>query len=189
MKHLAIAIALSLMAMPATAIETSPQMLRFAEEQFTAWIAVPEVISAIKAQNERTSQLSQGDIFGLDEKWRAEVDATDTPFISEIMNNPLSAHLAENVEQTDGIVTEVFVMDARGLNVGQSAKTSDYWQGDEAKYQKTYLVGSGAVHMSEIELDESTQSYQGQISFSITDPETGAVIGAVTIGIDATTFF
>jgi hypothetical protein len=43
------------------------------------------------------------------------------------------------------MITEMFVMDAKGLNVGQSDVTSDYWQGDEAKWQKTYGAGPGVV--------------------------------------------
>ena len=36
--------------------------------------------------------------------------------------------------------------DNKGLNVGQSDVTSDYWQGDEAKWKKSYKMGAGAVH-------------------------------------------
>lgn len=88
-------------------------------------------------------------------------------------------------EDSQGLITEVFIMDNRGLNVGQSDLTSDYWQGDEAKWQKTYQMGPDAVFVDEVELDESSQRFQTQVSFSITDLVSGEVIGAVTIGIDA----
>ena len=41
-------------------------------------------------------------------------------------------------------------MDAMGLNVAASDVTSDYWQGDEAKFKKTYAVGSGAIFIDEL---------------------------------------
>ena len=75
-------------------------------------------------------------------------------------------------------------MDNKGLNVGQSDVTSDYWQGDEAKWKKTFLVGPDAVFIDKVEEDESTQQFQSQVSLSIVDPTTKNVIGAVTIGID-----
>ena len=75
-------------------------------------------------------------------------------------------------------------MDNRGLNVGQSDVTSDYWQGDEAKWKKTFLVGPGAMIIDDVELDESTQTFQSQLSMSITDQATGEVIGAITVGVD-----
>ena len=74
-------------------------------------------------------------------------------------------------------------MDAKGLNVGQSDVTSDYWQGDEAKFQKSFGAGAGAVFVDEAEKDESTQMLQSQASMTIVD-ETGAPIGAITVGIN-----
>ena len=100
------------------------------------------------------------------------------------MSHPVSAWLKDQQDATTGFVTEVFVMDNKGLNVAQSALTSDYWQGDEAKWQKTYLVGPDALHISEVEFDDSTGYYQTQASMPITDPNTNEVIGAITFGIN-----
>jgi len=76
------------------------------------------------------------------------------------------------------------VMDNKGLNVGQSAQTSDFWQGDEAKWTETFGQESDDLHISDLEYDESTRSYQTQASKIIRDPETGKAIGAVTFGIN-----
>ncbi|WLR94074.1 hypothetical protein [Shinella zoogloeoides] len=73
-------------------------------------------------------------------------------------------------------------MDNRGLNVGQSDVTSDYWQGDEAKWQIAF--GAGTLHVEEAARDESTQLMQSQASLPIRDPQTGAVIGAITVGLN-----
>jgi hypothetical protein len=105
------------------------------------------------------------------------------------MGRELSAYLKEKVAASGGRITEVFVMDALGLNVAASNVTSDYWQGDEDKYAKTYNMGSGAVFVDEVEFDESSQTYQGQISISLTDPASGEVVGAMTIGLNAEAFF
>jgi hypothetical protein len=88
-----------------------------------------------------------------------------------------------------GAVTEIIVMDALGLNVATSGVPSDYWQGDEAKHQQTYGVGPDAVHFGDIEYDESSQKYQAQISFTLSDPDTNAPIGAMTVAVDAEEFF
>ncbi len=82
------------------------------------------------------------------------------------------------------MIAEVFVMDDKGLNVGQSAVTSDYWQGDEAKWQKSYGAGAGAIFVDEVEKDESTQALQSQVSIAISDPASNEVIGAITLGIN-----
>ena len=105
--------------------------------------------------------------------------------IAPVLNNPVSDALRARIEASMGAMTEVFIMDEHGLNVAASAVTSDMWQGDEAKFQDTYGKGAGSVHIGEVELDESTQRYQGQISVTIVDPDTGAPIGALTVGVDA----
>jgi len=150
--------------------------------QVQAWLNSPEVINAVKAQNAEHAGLSQADIDTLDKKWRAETKASDKPMINKVLSNALSKYLKKVEADSHGLYTEIFVMDNKGLNVGQSNVTSDYWQGDEAKFKKSYGAGNGAVFVDGIEQDESTQQFQSQVSVAISDG--GQVIGAVTIGIN-----
>ena len=141
-------------------------------------------VDAINAQNAKFAGLKQADIDALDQKWRAEVEAADKPMIDEALASPLSKFLVEQREKSGGVITELFVTDDKGLNVGQSDPTSDYWQGDEAKWQKSFQGGPGAIFVDDVEKDESTQQLQTQVSATIVDPKTGAAIGAVTVGIN-----
>ena len=159
-------------------------MTDFANSTVKQWIANDTVINAIKAQNAKHAGLSQADIDNMDKDWRAQTDASSKPMIDAVLGNAVSSFLRQQKESTGGLVTEVFVMDNRGLNVGQSDVTSDYWQGDEAKWQKTYSAGPGAIFIDEVEMDESTQTFQSQLSMSIVDPASGEVIGAITVGIN-----
>ena len=143
-----------------------------------------DVVSAIKAQNQHSSQLDQNEITSLDNDWRSQVGQSNAPLITSKLSTSLSKKLAEMQENSQGVITEIFVMDNKGLNVAQSGVTSDYWQGDEAKWQQTYLVGPNAYHISEIEEDESTQMFQSQVSYAISDPSSGQVIGAITVGVN-----
>ncbi len=156
----------------------------FANSTVKQWISNDTVISAIKAQNAKHAGLSQSDIDNMDKDWRSQTDAGSKPMIDAVLSNALSKFLRQQKDSTQGLVTEVFVMDNRGLNVGQSDVTSDYWQGDEAKWQKTYSAGPDAIFVDEVEMDESTQTFQSQVSMSIVDPATGEVIGAITVGIN-----
>jgi hypothetical protein len=149
-----------------------------------SWINVPAIVDAIKEQNAEHSSLTQTDIDRLDEQWRHETKAVDRPLINRLMSKPLSAYLDKCKRQGQGLYTEIIVMDNRGLNVAQSDVTSDYWQGDEAKWKKTFLVGSDALFIDEVEEDESTQQFQAQVSVPISDPVTNTVIGAITIGVN-----
>ena len=169
----------------AQAAAPSAEEIRSAVEgKVKAWIAEAAVIDSVKAQNAQTAGLSEAEIEKLDQQWRAETGAADRPLIDKTLTNPLSAFLQKVKGEGGGLFTEIFVMDGKGLNVGQSDVTSDYWQGDEDKWQKTFLIGADAVHVSEVEFDESSQTYQSQVSLPVVDPATSAVIGAVTVGVD-----
>ena len=56
---------------------------------------------------------------------------------------------------------------------------------DESKWQKSYLKGAAALFVDNVELDDSSQRFQVQVSVPVVDPATGKAIGAVTFGIDA----
>jgi hypothetical protein len=140
--------------------------------------ANPVIIAAINAQNATTAGYDQAKIDALDRQWRAEVSAAEKPL------SDASHWLLQAQEATGGLFTEIFVMDAKGLNVAQSTVTSDYWQGDEDKFTASYGAGVDAIHLGEIEQDESTQAFQSQVSITIIDVGTGAPIGAITAGVD-----
>jgi hypothetical protein len=155
-----------------------------AKTQVSKWLQDPVLINAVNAQNQANAAITQPQIDALDKQWRAQTAAAARPLIDNVMNNALSGFLKGKEQASNGLYSEIFVMDNHGLNVGQSEITSDYWQGDEAKWQKTFSVGVGSMHISEVEQDESTQAYQSQLSLPIVDPATGKVIGAITIGIN-----
>lgn len=144
----------------------------------------PVLVAAVTAQNAQTAGYDAARIDSLDKQWRAEVDAADKPLISATLGTEASAYLASAQADSAGLFTEIFATDALGLNVAQSTVTSDYWQGDEGKFSQTFSVGAEAIFLGEVELDESTQTYQSQVSITITDPATGQPIGSITAGID-----
>lgn len=183
--HAMTAIAAAILATPASADEFTPRLQDFYSSDISAWANSQILVDAIEAQNAETLAYDQARIDALDQAWRAEVGTAQTPTITPVLENAAADFLRERIASSGGRITEVFLMDARGLNVAASNVTSDYWQGDEDKFSETHGVGAGALHISDVELDESTQRYQGQISFTITDPATGQPIGAMTVGVDA----
>jgi hypothetical protein len=94
-----------------------------------------------------------------------------------IVQAPCSGKLREMVKE-DGLVVEAFVMNDRGTLVCSVAETSDYWQGDEAKWQRTFVDGKDAF-VEEPAFDASSGKYAIQVSVPI--QEAGKRIGAVTL--------
>jgi hypothetical protein len=164
--------------------EFDARLHELAAGEISNWISDPSIVAAILAQNQITGSYADAEIDSLDKAWRSEIGAVAQPKINAVLDTATSDMLRGMRDESRGLYTEIFVMDARGLNVAASDITSDYWQGDEAKWQETYPAGPNAIHIGEVELDESTQTYQSQLSLSIADPATGAAIGAITIGVN-----
>jgi len=149
-------------------------------------ILQPVAIMSIKAANVKHTGVDQAAIDKMDEAWKTEAKSDDQPFIAEILSSPLSNYLLYIQASSAGLFTEIFVMDKFGLNVGQSSVTSDYWQGDEDKYQKTFAVGPDAVFVDEPEFDDKTKTWRTQVNFTAVDPATKEAIGAVTVEFNLT---
>lgn len=180
----AIALGLALLSGPAAAqwdIRTTA-VSDYVEANVRPWIEDPAIVNAVLAQNAVHAGLDQKEIDALDRRWRDELGKAERPLVDTLLSNPLSLYLKDRQRAAGGLITEIFVMDNRGLNVGQSDVTSDYWQGDEAKWQKS--VQTDRIHIDEAGRDESTLLMQSQASLPIHDPRTGAVIGAITIGVN-----
>lgn len=164
--------------------ETKAKAEAFAQSEIAKWAAEPDIVAAVTAANAEHAALDQAKIDELDAQWRAEVGAAAHPLIDSVVNAAASTKLKEKCTGSNGLVTEMILMDSKGLNVGVCDATSDYWQGDEGKWQKTFQAGAGAVFADDVEQDESTQRFQLQTSVTVVDAS-GAAIGALTVGLDA----
>jgi hypothetical protein len=156
----------------------------YTEAQVGKWVADADVVAALTASNAANAGYDQGKIDELDKQWRAEVGAAAHPLIDQVMGSPASAKAKSWCEGAGGVVTEIILMDNKGLNVGICDATSDYWQGDEPKYQNTFPKGAGSVFVDDVEQDSSTQKFQVQSSMTVVDAS-GQPIGVVTVGLDA----
>ena len=153
-------------------------------EDMRRWIETDIVRISVDAQNNRLQKLPQDQIDALDKQWRAERESDDKPLIAATLSNPLSVYLARLQGRSLGLYAEIFVMDQNGLNVGQSSITGDFWQGDEAKFQKTYDVSGDALFIDEPEWDDGNKIWRGQVSFTLTEADKS--IGAVTMEVNLT---
>jgi hypothetical protein len=134
----------------------------------------PKIVEAVKAQNAKG--LTMDYIMKLDKAWKG--NDPDTYFIKEIRDNKCSGYLRAIIKLVP-YMFEIFVMDNQGANVCMSGTTGDYMQGDEAKWQKSFADGKGAIFVDEPE-EEDGKMVQ-QISVPVMDG--GAAIGAITFGV------
>lgn len=155
----------------------------YVKKNVAPWLSDASVLKAVDASNQKHQSLKQADIDKLDGEWinARKAKAAHAP-MDALMKNELAMFLKKKVEASKGAIVEFFVMDSKGLNVGQTDPTSDYWQGDEAKWQKTYGVGSDAIFVDKVEDDGGLKV--SQASLAISDPKTKKAIGAITVVVD-----
>lgn len=134
-------------------------------------------VKAVEAQNAKKMTLE--DIQATDKKWIAAEEKL--PIQTELQSNDCAKELNKVVQSLTG-VSESFVMDDQGANVCMSGLTSDYWQGDEAKWQKSFNGGKGGVDAGKVSFDKSANANLQQVSLPILG-KGGKVIGAVTWGL------
>ncbi|GGE31729.1 hypothetical protein GCM10007421_01860 [Halopseudomonas oceani] len=157
---------------------------RLHDTLFDRWRHEPALIAAVAEQNQRNQTLSIQQIEQLDQQWRQEqrLPADQRPLTNRILNTPLAKWLRAKQAEHDGVISEIIVTDQQGLNVAISEPTTDYWQGDETKFADPFF--SDQPYMSTLNYDQSTRRFQVHVSTSIHDPQGGAVIGVLIIGLD-----
>ena len=169
-------LALLVLASAAFAEQAPQKVYDLAKGELAAYGTDPVIVAAVKAQNAK--RMSMADIEAMDGKWKAESGVA--PYMRALMDSECGKRLQE-LRDSKPYFAEIFVMDGQGADVAMSDKTSDYWQGDEAKFQKSFAGGSGAVFVDEVEFDDSTQNYLVQVSVPVMDGV--RAIGAITFGI------
>ena len=166
---------------PALADGHEAKINAYIESNISGWLGSAEIIAAVDQQNIDHLGITSAEIDRLDQRWRKERKRASGSLISSIMGNELSAFLRGIKAASGGVITEIFVMDNVGLNVGQTNGTGDLMQGDEAKWKKTYPVSAHAVFIDAVEEDGGVNV--SQTSLTVARPN-GARLGAITIGIN-----
>jgi len=162
----------------AGAAEKAPQkVVALASGALTKLSTDPVIVKAVREENARGKTLAQ--IREKDKEWM-KTPGIDG-YMKALMESDCGKHL-RSIQQSAPYYAEIFVMDNQGANVAMTDKTSDYWQGDEDKFKESYKGGAGAVHISDVAFDDSTQAYLVQVSVPVRDGD--KVIGVITIGID-----
>ena len=153
----------------------------YINSQIKSWLSSEELITAVDQQNTNHLGITESEISRLDQRWRKEKLRGSGSLINSVMGNDLSTFLRGIKAASGGVITEIFVMDNVGLNVGQTNGTGDFMQGDEAKWKKTYLVSANAVFIDAVEAEDGINI--SQVSLTVSRPNK-ARLGAITIGIN-----
>ena len=167
-------------ALPLAAQEqTLPPKLQQEAQKIVKWSEDQILVNAVREQNKSAMTMEQ--IQKLDQEW---IHGTiPEAFVQGLLTNPCAVRLKE-FEKAIPSALESFVMDDQGALVCTTKKTSDYYQGDEAKWQDAFKAAKGAIVTGKRQYDESTKSTLVHVSTPILYE--GKNIGAIAVGISLT---
>lgn len=150
----------------------------FLTSNVKTWASDPTLVNAVTTQGTANARLSTADIEKLDASWTGK---SDQNLVNSKMNNDLATFLKAKKAAASGVINDILVFDNKGLNVAQTDMTTDYNQGDEAKYSKTFSVGPDAVFIDKIVSEGGKNALQANMT--VKDASNKA-IGAMTVGIN-----
>lgn len=136
----------------------------------------PIIIGAVRKSNAEHEGISVLEIQTMDERWKSPKEKADSDYIQQFLNNETAKKLLL-FQETDAGFSEIFITDQRGLNVGQTNKTSDFYQADEEWWIGAYFEGKGKSYHGPVEFDESAQVEAISLYAPIRDPITKKAIG------------
>jgi len=114
--------------------------------------------------------------------WQQQLKRKGGPLYDYLLTSNL-AMLLKGIQRNASLhITEIMLIDAQGYNIAVSQPTSDVYQGDEEKFFNSFPKGNNVVYVGKLQFDQSTQTYQSQVSFVLSNGN--KPIGVVTFGVD-----
>jgi hypothetical protein len=128
-----------------------------------------QFVAAKNQKGETAAEIQQHDA-----RWKTGGDGA---LRKDLAGNACAQRLRDLVK-SDPFVLEAILMDRQGANVCITHDTSDYWQGDEAKWIKPVSERQEAF-VDDPAFDQSAQAYAIQISVPVS--QGGSTIGALCL--------
>ena len=122
--------------------------------------------------------------------WQARAPEKATDLATTILELPGSRTLNAWTHTHPELVTEALLSNNMGTLVAMSQLTSDYWQGDEPKFNavvsniRSGLTGLEAMYLSDIRYDASTSRFQVTVSAPVGPITDKLPKGVISLGLD-----
>lgn len=146
-----------------------------------------EVLTAALLQaNKETAELSDEQLQIREEQWQGELgsDYGEAVLIPEVLDREASRQLQKYKQGSAPLITEILLMNNRGVVVAISDATSNFWNQQETKYQSVFGQPAATLVVEPVAYDASTRHFQVQVSTPIYGADPAINIGVLTVGVD-----
>ncbi len=141
-------------------------------------------ISMVDAIRNGINIRNLSEILNLDNQWRALSPTSHSALAKQVAASPTSSAFAAWTKEKRGLVTEIMLTNNLGTLVAMSRLTSDFWQGDEAKFEQHIRSDARDLYVSPIHYDASTSRFQVTVSLPILDEDRWLPAGVLIMGLD-----
>lgn len=146
--------------------------------QLKAIAKQPAVQMSIQAHSQEKIDIQS--MIEIDRQWQANPNLPNKmldPSVQQLFN--------EYIQQPHAMFVELILMAKQGQTLAGAPITSDYWQGDEAKFLE--VLKRENIFVSSLDWDESSRSISAQISIPVwvNGKIQGVLTGAVEANLEA----
>jgi len=116
----------------------------------------------------------------------------DTPNTDSLVKDMMSSRVSRWLQQQRSVnrrLLKIIVSDENGAAVAATGKPVHYVEADQQRWQAVYASGKGAVNVTEVRYDASTQSDYVDIAVPVLEEDSGRFIGAVRALVDVSGLF
>jgi hypothetical protein len=138
-----------------------------------SWTTNKTIVDAVKQQNAKN--VAAAEVQKIDKEWQGGGAAAA---VKQATTGPCADAL-RTLTSSNARYGETFVTDTRGAIVCATQRTSDYWQGDEPKWERPFTDGKAFIDRPR--MDDSAKLHLAQVSLPVADG--GKTIGVLTVGI------
>jgi len=155
--------------------------------EWQVYVASPSVQQAIERSNVEFAAMPdpEATIDAWDKAWAEVPEGEQNELMASTLDHAVAADMASRLaelEQVQGFAPfgEAFVTNARGANVAQTARTSDYRQSDEDWWQEAFTTGT---FIGDVEFDDSAGIFSIDVAVAVPGPD-GKPIGVLKAPFD-----
>jgi len=155
---------------------------------FPAFLAFRGYGDVLAVANSRYHDINPQEIVSqmqeIDKKWPR---LTQDDVYRQYLNKDVSDDLHRLQKQDSSMIGELLLTDVYGGLVASSGKTTDYYQADEAWWQRA-VAQKGNVYVGEAEYDTSSGLFSIPLAFALRDTRQ-RIIGVFKVVVDINAFF
>ena len=149
----------------------------------------PAIVDAVKASDRQYLGMGEEAIAARVQKIEGQ---WDTPNADSLVKGMLSSRASRWLQQQRSLnrrLLKIIVSDENGVAVAATGKPVHYVEADQQRWQAVYASGKGAVSVTEVRYDASTQSDYVDIAVPVLEQDSARFMGVVRALVDVSGLF